>query len=268
MKCQSLFTRLKDEEEFYLVSIAVEIRAIEMVKLMRDVVNLVATGREAVQLVAQHLSRIRIIVDELSTIVQGVRANCRPHTFYHAIRPWFRGSDAEGENSPGWIYQGVARRDCANLSGPSAGQSTSMHALDCFLSIDHELVEERMPVPSANNRSADTGFMERMRLYMPGPHREFLQYLKGRSVRRVAQSTPSLTPYYDEVVLAMKRFRDTHMRIAVLYIISMARANAHARRKDDDHDEAPVRGTGGTELAKLLKAGRDATIRSIISPRG
>jgi len=62
----------------------------------------------------------------------------------------------------------VGDSDTLDLSGPSAGQSSVMHALDIFLDIDHKLKDRRSPAPSANNKKADLGFMERMRLYMPG----------------------------------------------------------------------------------------------------
>jgi len=52
-----------------------------------------------------------------------------------------------------------------------------MHALDIFLDIDHKLKDRRSPAPSANNKKADLGFMERMRLYMPGKHRDYLEHL-------------------------------------------------------------------------------------------
>ena len=113
---------------------------------------------------------------------------------------------------------------------------------------------------------------------MPGKHQQYLSNLSTlpRSVREVAQSTPALREPYDIAVTALKRLRDSHIRIACLYIVSMSRSTPGARGGcpasamiDRLHaarlaGKGPVRGTGGNELSTLLKAGRDATKRAIL----
>lgn len=123
--------------------------------------------------------------------------------------------------------------------------------------------------------------MARMRKYMPGKHQEFLLYLAShqRPVREFAKGVPALRQPYDSVVLALKRFRDQHMRIACLYVVSMSRSAAvtkssgcpvgemmvQMQRESEGLQRQPVRGTGGNELSCLLKASRDATVRTLLS---
>lgn len=240
----------------------------------------------AVEHISKALARLACVVDELTEILKSVRSTCDPHAFYFRIRPWFRGSDANGPDSPGWVFEGVDPTRQLELSGPSAGQSSTIHALDLFLDVDHQLIKHRLPEPSEHNRRANHSFMSRMRKYMPGKHQEFLLYLAShqRPVRELAKEIPELEKSYDSVVLALKRFRDQHMRIACLYVVSMSRSAAsqaaaaaagcpvsammdQMQRESDTSalPRQPVRGTGGNELSCLLKASRDATVRTLLS---
>jgi indoleamine 2,3-dioxygenase len=184
---------------------------------------------------------------------------------------------AKGPEEPKWVYEGVEHSDELELSGPSAGQSSIMHAVDLFLDIDHKLRQKRYPAPSESNKRADHGFMERMRRYMPGKHREYLDHLANspRSVRDLAERIPTLQEPYDTAVHALKKLRDQHMKIACLYIVTMARSTSAraacpvARMMDkvaagQIAGRGPMRGTGGNELSALLKAGRDATKRAAL----
>ena len=163
-----------------------------------------------------------------------------------------------------------------DLSGPSAGQSSVMHALDLFLDIDHKLRQRRYPAPSEANKRADHGFMERMRRYMPGKHRDYLEYIADYSphIRAVAQDTPAVKEAYNTAVMALKKLRDSHMRIACLYVVTMSRSTTPPvgcpmfamaeRMRREAAKSGPATGTGGNELSLLLKAGRDATARAVL----
>ena len=126
-------------------------------------------------------------------------------------------------------------------SGPSAGQSTLIHALDVFLNVEHAPVvdQPRAPVtttttpttpsPPTSKPTAETTFMTRMLSYMPAPHRAFLTHLSlhPHPVRSLVlkhrQSRPELVLAYDHALEALKRLREKHMRVASLYIIQQAR---------------------------------------------
>ena len=282
LRSQTLFTRGPDEQNFYVCCASIELRGVEALRVIAEYDALSATVADdpaadaaAIAQIAHSLRRLATVVDELTAILTSVRATCDPHAFYFQIRPWFRGSDANGPDSPAWAYDGVDPARQLELSGPSAGQSSTMHALDVFLDVDHQLAKPRVPAPSPQNRRADHTFMTRMRRYMPGKHQEFLLHLAAhpRPVRELARRAPALRQPYDAVVLALKNFRDQHMRIACLYVVSMSRSAAAgcpvAAMLDAPDAPAPpvrrpVRGTGGNELSCLLKASRDATSRTVL----
>ena len=106
---------------------------------------------------------------------------------------------------------------------------------------------------------------------MPGLHREYLEYLESspRQLREVANQTTALREPYNAAIKALKKFRDAHIRIVCLYIVNASRAQCPmmasiARQQRQEASNGPARGTGGTELATLLKAGRDATSRAVL----
>ncbi|KAG5354080.1 Indoleamine 2,3-dioxygenase 1 [Termitomyces sp. T112] len=268
----NLFSGTEDERNFYIASAKSELRGVEMLRIIDEFHNLPTyTDLTTTSKISRDLNRLAIIISDINQVIQSVRPTCDPHVFYFYIRPWFEGSGSRGPTAPKWIYEGIEDSDKLDLSGPSAGQSSVMHALDLFLDIDHKLREKRLPAPTERNKRADLGFMERMRRYMPGKHREYLNFLATapKSVRALAQDIPMLRDPYDNAVLALKRLRDNHMKIACLYIVSMSRSAARSgcpvsAMMAKLEANGPVRGTGGNELSLLLKAGRDATRRAVL----
>ncbi|KAF8605440.1 Indoleamine 2,3-dioxygenase [Ceratobasidium sp. AG-I] len=294
IRSQTLFTAstkaARDEQNFYLCCLGIEIRGIEALQLITKYQNMPSVSSpQAISEIQGALGRLCDVINDLTGILTSVRCSCDPHAFYFAIRPWFRGSDAGGPSSPGWIFEGVGNSSDLELSGPSAGQSSLMHSLDVFFDVDHKLEKPRFPAPSEQNKKADRTFMQRMQRYMPGRHQQFLNALgsSANPMREVVVRTPALHEAYDSCIRALKSFRDAHMRIACLYVVSMSRSEAaqDAARKAGcpvaamfdtmrQNGELPappvverkvVRGTGGNELSNLLKACRDATTRALVS---
>ncbi|KAJ2934897.1 hypothetical protein H1R20_g2146, partial [Candolleomyces eurysporus] len=270
------FSGTDDEKNFYQASAQAELRGVEILRIIDDFNNLPsASDLTSISKISRDLTRLAGVIQDINEIITSVRSTCDPHVFYWDIRPWFEGCDAKGPDGPGWIYEGVDDAENLDLSGPSAGQSSVMHALDIFLDIDHKLEQRRYPAPSSENKRADHGFMDRMRRYMPGKHRDYLDLLSvSRSIRELAQETPALRDPYDNAVMALKSLRDHHIRIACLYIVTMSRSIPGSRggcpvsamldrlQASRVAGNGPVRGTGGNELSVLLKAGRDATLRA------
>ncbi|KAF8747815.1 Indoleamine 2,3-dioxygenase [Rhizoctonia solani] len=217
----------------------------------------------AVRRISSYLHRLSSIIDELTHLLLDVREGCDPAIFYHQVRPWFRGATSDKR---GWVFEGVDAEQAAKvpaLSGPSAGQSSLVHALDIFLGVDHERGE---------GRGAEPTFLTKMERYMPYHHRAFLQNLRrpqrhlrefvisthaaytvhalsDRAMPDFATSSMGLAPRasifqtaavgesgikaatelrsaYDSAVEALKRFRDGHIKIATLYIVNQARSAA------------------------------------------
>lgn len=163
MRFEHLFSGTDDEVEFYRASAGVELRAVELLNIIEEFHSLPnVTDAASVWKISRDLQRVASLIEELSDIVQSVRAGCDPHVFYWNIRPWFNGADSNGPDSYGWAYEGASNSEMLDVSGPSGGQSTAIHALDIWLDIDHKLGQKRQPVPNEDNKKADHGFMERM----------------------------------------------------------------------------------------------------------
>ncbi|KAF8559743.1 Indoleamine 2,3-dioxygenase [Imleria badia] len=272
---QELFSGSEAERNFYLGSARAELIGVQMLQIFNDYHNLPnVTDLTSISKINRLLARLTTVIQEIDASVQSMRQIVDPHIFYWEVRPWFKGS-ASGE-AAAWIYEGVDDMSKLDLSGPSAGQSSVMHALDLFFDIDHKLRQRRSPAPSDANKRADHGFMERMRRYMPGKHRDYLEYIAeySRPLREVAQDTPAIREAYNTAVTTLKKLRDAHMRVACLYIVTMSRSTTPPvgcpmfamaeRMKREAARSGPVTGTGGNELSLLLKAGRDATARAVL----
>jgi indoleamine 2,3-dioxygenase len=260
------------ERNFHIANAKPELRGVEILRIIEDYAQLPDyADLHAVSKIARDLRRLATVVQDFTDVLQNMKDSVDPYSFYWEVRPWLRGSDC---GTPKWIYDGVPDSDSLDLAGPSAGQSSVMHAIDVFLDVDHQLHQKRSPAPSEENKKADRGFMERMRRYMPGSHQAYLRDLAALPVpvRSLAKSSPLLRESYDLAILALKKFRDMHMRIVCLYVISMKGTTppgtpdeALERQATQSHGHA--KGTGGSSVASLLKAGRDATDRTMVGRR-
>lgn len=259
VRSQTLFTGLRDEEEFYLCSARIELRGVEALQLVRATMDETSVNDSiAVRHVTQYLSTLSSVIDELRALMNDVRNGCDPDTYYNQVRPWFCGEDSDA-NKRKWVYEGLAEEGLLvpeELSGPSAGQSSLIHALDSFLGVNH----------------GNPSFMQRMQSYMPRKHRLFLDHLmkSPRPLREfvVGARDGELEGAYNRAVGALKKFRDAHMIIAHLYILGPARRAASLRNSKGLQGEGkgrePVKGTGGTDLVTFLKDTRTRTIEAVI----
>ncbi|BGP53541.1 hypothetical protein JCM8202v2_001100 [Rhodotorula sphaerocarpa] len=263
----TLFTSSSSEHGFFALSFFCELHGPELLRLMSASLDeAFFADATALSRISAYLATISRLIDELTTLMAGAtkgvfgpngRELISPAAFYWEIRPWFNGGK--------WTYQGVGEggRDLTmEWGGPSAGQSTLIHALDLFLGIDH--APRRPPSPTQEKTEAaanvveavkgevkprgraaslhkaptDATFMQRMSHYMPGHHRAFLRHLESLhqpnpaapaahvvpSLRQLARRHPHrLGPAYDGAVQAMKRFRDMHMRLTTVFIVQQAR---------------------------------------------
>jgi len=123
-----------------------------------------------------------------------------------------------------------------------------------------------------------------MQTYMPRHHRAFMDHLKTvpRPMRQLVVSngidsrdgspTP-LSNAYDAAVLALKGLRDTHIRIATLYIVSqMPRKDTSTMAPPSvptisaiAEQPAVAKGTGGSDLVPFLKGSRDDTAKTMLN---
>lgn len=265
LRSQNLFTGTNDEQEFYLASSRIEIRGVEALDLMRSTMDEMFVGDEiALQRITGYFHKLASVVDDLTSILLDVRKGCDPEFFYHSIRPWFCGEDSDPMKRK-WIFEGLDEHPelepPTDLSGPSAGQSALIHALDIFLGLE----TSNVGVPHDDRRT----LLRRMQIYMPRHHRNFLRHLiaNPRPVRDlVSKGDPKLVAAYNDAVRAVKQFRDAHIRIVVIYIIGPASRERRAAEEAGVEDTKQyLRGTGGTRLAQFLKGVRDQTAEAMVS---
>jgi len=115
-----------------------------------------------------------------------------------------------------------------------------------------------------------------MEYYMPRHHRAFLRHLRSRphdtSLLHLITTSPLATDAikssFNAAVMALKRFRDNHIRIAVLYIVSQAKKASRGVEDGAEEQEEGVMGTGGTDLLPFLKNLRDSTARMVVPLSG
>ncbi|KAK7027245.1 hypothetical protein VNI00_015334 [Paramarasmius palmivorus] len=279
LRCQTLFTGLRDEEEFYLTSARIELRGVEALELMRATMDEAFVGDDiAIRRITGFLHRLAKVIGELKSLLLAVRKGCDPEVFYNEIRPWFKGADSDSPNSDRkWIFEGLDQdpslSEPQELSGPSAGQSSLIHALDIFLGVEqysHSSTITGSSDPSEAEKeeakSRKQAFLNRMQLYMPRHHRNFLNHLRSnpRPLRDIVTSSrdSKLLDAYNQSVAALKEFRDAHIIIVTLYIIGPARRAKQLERKEEE--KAELKGTGGTNLVKFLKDVRDGTSDALI----
>jgi indoleamine 2,3-dioxygenase len=314
------FTNTPSEDHFYLTSALCELSGAKALTIMRQSLDELFLGdKTAIRRLTVYLDKLSKQIDELADIILDMMNGCDPAVFYHVIRPWFKGGDADGPGSYGWAFLGlednqqdIVGKEAENtmepaktywdaehgkwvegrrFSGPSAGQSSVIHALDVFLTVDHNPIEETKADDATAASSAskpaeaktEKTFLHRMLSYMPYPHRSFLEHLSSHPtplrpfVLHHAESHPALAASYDKALSSLKTLREKHMRIASMYIIQQARrppseevkrlmgiADDQAEAEEDEEPAGELRGTGGTPLFKFLKMCRDNTTRAMI----
>lgn len=297
--CLTLFTGTPDEEAFYLSSARIEllgVRALSLMQLTLD--ELFISDSLALARITSYLAALAPVIRTLTDTLLAVRDGCDPTVFYNDIRPWFKGEDSSAHGRP-WLFEGTADYPGlphpTELSGPSAGQSALVHALDVFLGVDQYTPSPTTSLGTTSASAQKETFMKRMQTYMPRHHRAFLDHLSttSRPLRALilaaadpasGTDNPDVVHAYDEAVSALKTFRDAHMRIVALYIVGPARKAAERERmaavtatvgcsgREEENgrwlaaseDGAVLKGTGGTELVRFLKGVRDRTASAVV----
>ncbi|KDR68496.1 hypothetical protein GALMADRAFT_256718 [Galerina marginata CBS 339.88] len=292
LRCQTTFTGTNDEAEFYLTSARMELAGVEALELMRSTMDEAFVGDDiAIRRITEYLHQLVTVIQRLRAMLLDVKRTCDPHVFYNDIRRWFRGEDSQ--NGRKWIFEGIEEDptlvEPRELSGPSAGQSSLIHAIDTFLGVDQYSHGKNLTgeVDNSDAFSAASeeklAFLKRMQLYMPRHHRAFLNHLANdpRPLRNlVLQSAyreddetdkareegSALLEAYNAAVMALKEFRDSHMIIVALYIIGPARHARHSlvEASTSTSPDRGLKGTGGTDLVRFLKGVRDQTKEALM----
>ncbi|SPO28065.1 related to BNA2 - tryptophan 2,3-dioxygenase [Ustilago trichophora] len=237
------FTATPSEFHFFFTSLLIEARGVEALELMRvSLDEAFVADRVARRRIAGYLNRLAAVIKDLTKLLHDVRTDCDPKIFYWGIRPWFVGSDTveKGEEA-GWHFEGVDPEGVRRVfSGPSAGQSTVIHAIDVFLDVDHTRRKERLNRPAAANtgdaRGADATFMERMSLYMPGHHRAFLSHLRSISFDDSEDDEDEEADLHTSITSDDAADTDAHGEVQPRELPHPIRSLA-LKAKTDEHDE-------------------------------
>ncbi|KAJ3898853.1 tryptophan 2,3-dioxygenase [Lentinula edodes] len=272
------FTSTPDESHFYLTSARIELIGVRALGLMQDSLDELFVGDDiARNRITGFLGELAGVVGEMEEELDRMYGGCDVWVFYQYIRPWFQGESEEKR----WVFEGIEMDPeleyPKELGGPSAGQSSLIHALDIFLGVEHQ--------HHTSDTDPDSSFLSRMQLYMPRHHRNFLSHLREQSRRRSLRAwvlesqhdhndsanpvpdTPLLTAY-NSAVTALKKFRDAHIVLVARYIIGpAARVKTRGDSLSSDSKtkrEGEMKGTGGTHLARFLKSVRDDTRDAVI----
>jgi len=284
LKSLTLFTSTVTEREFFLVCARVELRGVRALDLMRATMDELFIGDDiALRRISGYLEKLTGVVEGMTSELKGLKARgCDPDVFYREVRPWIRGADSD-LSAKKWVFEGLDLEEeedggepmwnPVELSGPSAGQSSIVHALDVFLGVDKHThaVGSFQSTESAEDAAAKTSFLTRMQQYMPRQHRSFLQHLAAnpRPLREFVVNTKpgELVEAYNGAVKALKEFRDGHMIIVALYIVGPARRvqkEAREAREAKAVERSRLRGTGGTDMVRFLKTVRDETKSALL----
>ncbi|RMJ25372.1 indoleamine 2,3-dioxygenase [Aspergillus sp. HF37] len=261
LRAVTSFTGTKDEEWFYMVSVAIEAAGAKLVPLMMDAIDAVAVNDGP--RVAGLLTKFAAEIDDIALILARMDQKCSPAAFYHQLRPFLAGSKnmASAGLPKGVFYDhGAGTGEWHEYYGGSNAQSSLIQTFDIFLGVEHT--------------ETGGGYLHNMRFYMPGPHRRFLELLtKLTNIRAYVlahEEHSGLRTSYNAAAMSLSRLRNTHMQLVARYIIVASKskpagddsgrvniATATSKKSDPDRDE--FQGTGGTSLMPFLKQTRDAT---------
>jgi indoleamine 2,3-dioxygenase len=274
-------TGTRDEEWFYLISVALDSRG---GPIIRELLRCMAAAHADQEIaMIQSLQQTTLNIRRIGQLLERMYERCDPQTYYHDVRPFLAGTKGMAASGlPDGVYfdYGNNQGEWLQYSGGSNGQSSLIQLLDIALGVDHYATgADRGRSSDQGARNKANGYMQEMRKYMPGRHREFLAYVeKTTGIREYATSpraSDAVLGAYKETVTALSQFRDIHIQIVTRYIITPSRnpPAAHVRRKTGvnlatasssvanatKEEQAALKGTGGTDLMPFLKQTRDET---------
>ncbi|PVH76925.1 indoleamine 2,3-dioxygenase-like protein [Cadophora sp. DSE1049] len=255
------FTGTKDEEWFYLISVAIEAYGAKIIPAMMKAMDAVRANDSGV--VAAALETFARNIKEIAIILNRMDEHCSPKVFYDEIRPFLAGSKnmvLAGLPKGVFYGEGEGKGEWRQYSGGSNAQSSLIQFFDIVLGVEHHLTK---------GSKARNGFLSEMRNYMPGGHRAFLEKMESIvNIREYAESTTisEVTDAYNLAVKELELFRNVHIQVVTRFIITPSRQktpNVHPGLNlavaSSNTASKELHGTGGTQLLPFLKQSRDET---------
>ncbi|KAF9163327.1 hypothetical protein DFQ26_002720 [Actinomortierella ambigua] len=249
LKTLFTMTGTPDEDWFYIVATAVEMAGGAAMKPLLAAVE-AARAHDATT-VQRHMAEALTHLQRVAGLLSRMFENCDPAVFYWQIRPFIQGT----EHNPalglldGLAYEGVNGGERKQFMGTTAGQSSLFPALDIFYGIDHDPNPPSSKTSSeSTNGSSSTAstasttndskslvarknrhpLLYKMKQYMPGPHRAFLDHLAEVAnlrdyVEQHGDANPDLVQVYNASVAQIQEFRSIHIRVATRYVVMQAK---------------------------------------------
>ncbi|KAF9981155.1 hypothetical protein BGZ75_007589 [Mortierella antarctica] len=316
------FSGSSDESWFYLVTTAIEATGAPVLDKILAAIQLVRDNNtaaliqelEAIRGIIEELvSLLRRMFEKCDPYVFYWKV--RPY-----LAGWENMAVAGLPN--GVRYEGVDNGEYKKLAGGSAAQSSLIHALDIAFGVEHHPTGFRskknteqtngatpvgvhsastngfMPAPKVRNSYNDASnvtsgakpahgsnsnnFIQKMRFYMPGPHRNFLTQLKEvadirkhvtdkASGDRTDPQVEKLIMIFDECVHQIKVFRDVHIQMVTLYIVMPANRGpsvSHSGFGPPPHAQNSAEVNGKQDREPVVSSAKGFSKRSsILYPR-
>ena len=242
------YTGTRDEEWFYLISVAVELAAVagifETTRCLEEV-----KGRNVAEVI-RCLEKISTCIFHMKDSLNKMYEECGPDVFFGKIRQFQAGSKNLKAFENGLIFEGVSEEP-KGFIGASAGQSSTLPVFDILLGVEH--------LGKAKE------FLDLQRWHMPRPHRQFLLTLSLQPSLRTFVlenlSNNDLKLSYNRCVTALGEFRNQHIVLVTRYIVLPAAGTKHNKETEGG---LATRGTGGSDFMVFLKSVRDETLKCII----
>lgn len=134
------FTGTKDEEWFYLISVAIEAQGASVIPEMLSAMSAVRANNPYA--VLSSLIKFSYCVREVGRILKRMDEHCNPAVFYNDIRPFLAGSKNMGvAGLPRGVFydEGDGKGEWRLYSGGSNAQSSLIQFFDVVLGVEHSL---------------------------------------------------------------------------------------------------------------------------------
>ncbi|KAI8952150.1 Indoleamine 2,3-dioxygenase [Xylaria longipes] len=281
LKALHTFSGTEDESWFFALSVAVEAIGGAIVPVMLQAMN--AIKHDDHETITRALTEMATCIRQLTQLLDRMSEKCDPMLFYHKLRPFLAGTkNMAAAGLPNGVFydEGDGKGQWRQLRGGSNGQSSLIQFFDLVLGIDHAPNNEHRPqngnVAPAKTTPGDLSFYEEVRLYMPGPHRKFLESVsrmdKVQDFVHSASASPAhqrLQQSYQDATKAFGDFRQAHINMVTRYIIVPSRKPSPfsssavnlstASLVSSKEPKKELTGTGGTDLIPFLRSARDDT---------
>ncbi|KAI4271229.1 MAG: hypothetical protein LQ337_006162 [Flavoplaca oasis] len=285
---QLTFTDTPDESWFFIILAAIEARGAPII--MHALHAFEAVCRDDAVAVENHLTEIVAHLRDLIPVLPRMYEQCNPDLFYNCIRPFLSGCKASCELPRGIFYENEhGGGTWQQFSGPTAAQSSLWQFIDLALGVKHRstgtvVYEDDDVVGHPGVSSEEECLFLRMRDYMPGPHRRFLQRVaQEANIRAYVRAHPNnedLLAAYNNCLDCLIEVRSKHLQIISRYIVVPSRraeqkslptvnpvvgpTGTEPNKRMEGQATAAVAGTGGTSPMAFLKQVRDETQRTLI----